>query len=97
MLAGHASGCWLSALGACMPYNREKKQSLEFFYLWHISYLNSQPSSDSSLTKVVILQTTGLPQGTGFVPSNKELVDKSAPSNKELVDGTVPSSKPSFF
>ena len=25
MLAGHASGCWRSALGAGMPYNREKK------------------------------------------------------------------------
>ena len=23
---GHASGCWLSALGAGLPYNREKKQ-----------------------------------------------------------------------
>ena len=28
MLAGHASGCWLSALGAGMPYNREKNESL---------------------------------------------------------------------
>ena len=28
MLAEHASGCWLSALGAGMPYNREKNKSL---------------------------------------------------------------------
>ena len=28
VLAGHASGCWLSALGAGMLYNREKKESL---------------------------------------------------------------------
>ena len=26
VLAGHASGCWLSALGAGVPYNREKKR-----------------------------------------------------------------------
>ena len=26
MLAGHASGCWLSALGAGVPYNRERKK-----------------------------------------------------------------------
>ena len=32
MLAGHASGCWLSALGAGMPYNREKNESLVFFF-----------------------------------------------------------------
>ena len=32
----------------------------------HIFYLNSQPRSDSSLTKVLILQTTGSPQGTRF-------------------------------
>ena len=25
-LSDHASGCWLSALGAGMPYNREKKR-----------------------------------------------------------------------
>ena len=25
MLAGHASGCWLSALGAGVPYKRNKK------------------------------------------------------------------------
>ena len=25
MLAGHASECWLSELGAGMPYNREKR------------------------------------------------------------------------
>ena len=28
-------------------------------------YLHSQPRSDSSVAKVVILQTTGSPQGTG--------------------------------
>ena len=28
MLAGHASGCWLSALGAGVPYKREKNESL---------------------------------------------------------------------
>ena len=59
MLLGHASGCWLSALGTGMAYNREQKQ-------WHIFDINSQPSSDSSLTKVPSLQTTGSPQGTGF-------------------------------
>ena len=32
----------------------------------HIFDINSQPSSDSSLTKVPSLQTTGSPQGTGF-------------------------------
>ena len=26
MLAGHASGCWLSELGAGMTYNREKNE-----------------------------------------------------------------------
>ena len=26
VLVGHASGCWLSALGAGVPYNREKKR-----------------------------------------------------------------------
>ena len=26
VLAGHASGCWLSALGADLPYNREKNE-----------------------------------------------------------------------
>ena len=33
VLAGHASGCWLSALGAGVPYNREKKmnENLIFF------------------------------------------------------------------
>ena len=30
VLAGHASGCWLSALGAGVPYNREKNESLNF-------------------------------------------------------------------
>ena len=28
VLAGNASGCWLSALGASVPYNREKNGSL---------------------------------------------------------------------
>ena len=27
-VAGHASGCWRSALGAGVPYNREKNESL---------------------------------------------------------------------
>ena len=27
-MAGHASGCWCSALGAGVPYNREKNESL---------------------------------------------------------------------
>ena len=26
--AGHASGCWSSALGAGVPYNREKKMKV---------------------------------------------------------------------
>ena len=26
MLAGHASGCWLSELGGGMPYNKEKNK-----------------------------------------------------------------------
>ena len=30
MLAGHASGCWRSALGACVPYNREKTEKSIF-------------------------------------------------------------------
>ena len=30
MLAGHASGCWRSALGAGMPYNREKNEKSNF-------------------------------------------------------------------
>ena len=25
-MAGHASRCWHSALGACVPYNREKNE-----------------------------------------------------------------------
>ena len=33
VLAGNASGCWLSELGAGMPYNREKKKKL--YYKWH--------------------------------------------------------------
>ena len=67
MLAGHASGCLLSALGAGMPYNREKNESKNYFYYqWHIFYLNSKPSSNSSLTKVVSLQTAGSTQGTGL-------------------------------
>ena len=28
VLAGHASGCWRSALGIGMTYNREKNESL---------------------------------------------------------------------
>jgi len=28
VLAGHASGSWRSALGAGVPYNREKKENL---------------------------------------------------------------------
>ena len=27
MLAGHISGCWRSALGAGVPYNRRKKSN----------------------------------------------------------------------
>ena len=27
MLIGHASGCWLSELGAGMPYNREEEKN----------------------------------------------------------------------
>ena len=30
MLAGHASGCWRSALGAGVPYNREKNEKSNF-------------------------------------------------------------------
>ena len=56
MLAGHASGCWHSALGAGKPYNREKNKSKMNFDI------NSLLSSDSSLTKVPSLQTTGSPQ-----------------------------------
>ena len=66
MLAGHASGCWLSALGAGVAYNREKKQ-------WHIFDINYQPCSDSSLTKVPNLQTTGSPQGTGFPSTSGQI------------------------
>ena len=33
MLDGHASGCWLSDLGACMPYIRRKKDELVFCVL----------------------------------------------------------------
>ena len=44
----------------------EKKRKSKFFYHWPIFYLNSKPRSDSSLSKVLILQTTGSPQGTGF-------------------------------
>ena len=36
VLAGHASGCWLSALGAGVPYNREKNESkLNFLAVAH--------------------------------------------------------------
>ena len=57
MLAGHASGCWLSALGAGVPYNRQKKTHFRHYF---------PANSDSSLTEVPSLQTTGFPQGTGF-------------------------------
>ena len=30
MLAGHASGCWLTVLGAGMPYNRRRKKFILF-------------------------------------------------------------------
>ena len=30
MLAGHASGCWRSALGAGVPDNREKNEKSNF-------------------------------------------------------------------
>ena len=53
------AGCWHAV-------QQSKNESLEFFQQWHIFYLNFQPSSDSSLTKAVSLQTTGSPQGTGF-------------------------------
>ena len=66
MLASHASGCWRSAMGAGMPYNKEKNKSQKKFYQKHIFDINFQPSSDSSLTKVPSLKTTGSPQGTGF-------------------------------
>jgi len=33
VLAGHASGCWRSALGAGVPYNREEeKKSLKLIF-----------------------------------------------------------------
>ena len=34
--------------------------------LWYIFYLDSQPSSYSSVAKVAILQGPGSPQGSGF-------------------------------
>ena len=70
MLAGHASGGWLSALGAGVLYNRETKRE---------SSLHPPPQvhwtgSESSLTNVPSLQTTGSPQETGFPqPLDKSL------------------------
>jgi len=65
VLAGYASGCWLSVLGAGVPYNREKKQSKIFFLaLAHFRHY-FPANSDSLMTKVPSLQTTGSPQ-TGF-------------------------------
>ena len=43
MLAGHASGCWISALGAGVPYNREKTESL---VCNHHSYKNLVKSEE---------------------------------------------------
>ena len=44
MLAGHASRCWLSALGAGVPYNREKNESkIICFLAVHIFDIISQP------------------------------------------------------
>ena len=67
-MAGPASGSWLSALGAGVPYNREKNRKyLTFIFLAVAHFQHYFPAnSDSSLTKVPSLQTTGSPQGTGF-------------------------------
>ena len=75
VLAEHASGCWLSALGAGVPYNREENENnIFFFQQWHIFYINSQPSSDSSLTKVPSLHTTGSPHGTEFPTTSGKIL-----------------------
>ena len=67
MLAGHASGCWLSALGAGVPYNREEEKKVKLFFLAVAHFRYYFPANiDSSLTKVPSLQTTGSPQGIGF-------------------------------
>ena len=63
MLAGHASGSWLSALGAGMPYNRGEKTKVKLIYFGIGTFLHYFPANrDSSLTKVPSLQTTGSSQ-----------------------------------
>ena len=60
MLAGHTSGCWLSTLGAGVPYNREKNESKFIYILAVAHFLQCFPAnSDGSLTKVPSLMTTG--------------------------------------
>ena len=53
--------CW----HAIQKRRKKRKSKIILLAVAHF-YLDSQPSSDSSITKVVILKTTGSPQGTGF-------------------------------
>ena len=66
---GHASS-WLSALGAGVPYNREKNESTIIFWLEVAHFRHYFPaSSDGLLTKVPSLQTTGSPQPLDKTPA----------------------------
>ena len=44
MLAGHASGCWLSKLDDGMPYNREKNGDFLDFFLGGGDFLGDRGS-----------------------------------------------------
>ena len=43
MLAGHASRCWRSELGAGMPYNREQNESKIYLFLAVAHFLHYFP------------------------------------------------------
>ena len=62
MLAGHASGCWRSALGAGVPYNREKNEKCNFLLV--------VPANKVSFAGTVLANKVLF---SGTVPPNKVL------------------------
>ena len=72
---------WRFALGAGVPYNREKNESL----ICTPPYVHV--CTNHTLTGAVPANKSIL---TGTVPANKSLLTGTVPANKSLLTGTVP-------
>ena len=81
MLAGHASRCWRSALGAGVNYNREKNESLAcnpphrtktsmLLVLWNINSEHAQNMNTSFSLILLLCSAWDFLQMSNFIAQN---------------------------